>query len=55
MNSVLADLTPISPGKGVEGKINSHLNLLWISCDTEDKLLQPNRQIFEWLKTKEVN
>jgi enterochelin esterase-like enzyme len=39
---------------GVGAKLNSQLSLLWISCGTEDFLINPNRELFAWLKTKGV-
>jgi enterochelin esterase family protein len=35
-------------------KANDHLKLLWISCGTEDRLIEPNRELFVWLKSKNV-
>ena len=38
----------------VDAKINEKLKLLWISCGTEDDLIRPNRELFDWLKSKNV-
>lgn len=38
----------------LDGKLNKQLNLLWISCGTEDFLIRPNRNLFSWLKSKDV-
>jgi enterochelin esterase family protein len=32
----------------------ANLRLLWISCGTEDSLINPNRKLVEFLKTKEM-
>jgi enterochelin esterase family protein len=47
-------ITPASAAK-----INAGMRLLWISCGTEDGLLEPNRKLIAWLgeqgvKTKAV-
>jgi enterochelin esterase-like enzyme len=33
---------------------NADLRLLWIACGTEDGLIAPNRQLVEWLKSKNM-
>ena len=33
---------------------NQKLRLLWIACGTEDRLITPNRNLHEWLKTKGI-
>lgn len=33
---------------------NSKLNLLWIACGTEDRLITPNRELIAWLKSKDI-
>ncbi len=33
---------------------NSKLNLLWIACGTDDRLITPNRQLVTWLKSKDI-
>lgn len=38
----------------VDAKVNDKLKLLWISCGTEDGLIKPNREMFDWLKSKNV-
>ena len=39
----------------LDAKANQQLKLLWIACGTEDRLITPNRNLREWLKTKGVN
>jgi enterochelin esterase family protein len=39
----------------LDNKLNSQIKLLWISCGTEDRLIEPNRAMFTWLKTKQIN
>lgn len=38
----------------VDSTAKSRLQLLWIACGTEDGLLDPNRKLEEWLKSKDV-
>lgn len=38
----------------VNEKLNGQLKLLWISCGTEDRLIDSNRQLFTWLKSKNI-
>jgi enterochelin esterase family protein len=38
----------------VDAKVNEKLKLLWIACGTEDWLIKPNREMFDWLKSKNV-
>jgi enterochelin esterase-like enzyme len=33
---------------------NSQIHLLWIACGTEDHLIQLNRSLVAWLKTKDI-
>jgi enterochelin esterase family protein len=35
-------------------KMNEELHLLWMACGTEDRLIEPNRKMIAWLKTKGV-
>jgi enterochelin esterase family protein len=35
-------------------KMNHELHLLWMACGTEDRLIEPNRKMIAWLKTKGV-
>jgi enterochelin esterase family protein len=35
-------------------KMNQELHLLWVACGTEDRLIDPNRKLISWLKTKGV-
>ena len=39
---------------GLDAKANQELKLLWIACGTEDRLITPNRNLREWLKTKGI-
>jgi enterochelin esterase-like enzyme len=39
----------------LDSKANSQLNLLWIACGTEDRLITTNRKLREWLKSKDIN
>lgn len=38
----------------LDAKANQELDLLWIACGTEDRLITINRNFREWLKTKGV-
>lgn len=38
----------------VDARVNEPLRLLWMGCGTEDRLLNSNRQLSEWLKSKGV-
>jgi len=38
-----------------DSKANQQIQLLWIACGTEDRLITANRNLREWLKTKGVN
>jgi enterochelin esterase family protein len=33
---------------------NSKIHLLWIACGTDDRLIGPNRDLVQWLKSKDV-
>jgi enterochelin esterase family protein len=39
---------------GVDAKVNAQLRLLWIACGTEDSLIDFNRKLREWLKSRGV-
>ncbi len=39
---------------GLDAKANQQLKLLWIACGTEDRLIKPNRELREWLHTKNI-
>ncbi len=39
---------------GLDAKANQQIRLLWIACGTEDRLITPNRNLREWLKTKGI-
>jgi enterochelin esterase-like enzyme len=38
----------------LDAKANQQLHLLWIACGTEDHLINVNRALREWLKSKKV-
>jgi len=38
----------------LDAKANPQLRLLWIACGTEDRLIEPNRKLREWLTSKGV-
>lgn len=38
----------------LDAKANSQIKLLWIACGTEDHLIELNRKLKAWLKTKDV-
>lgn len=39
----------------LDAKANQQLKLLWIACGTEDRLITPNRNFREWLKSKGID
>ncbi len=39
---------------GLDAKANQQIRLLWIACGTEDRLITPNRNLREWLKSKGI-
>ena len=39
----------------LDAKMGQQLKLLWIACGTEDRLITPNRNFREWLKSKGIN
>jgi enterochelin esterase-like enzyme len=39
----------------LDAKANQQLKLLWIACGAEDHLIELNRKLKAWLKTKNVN
>jgi enterochelin esterase-like enzyme len=39
----------------LDPKANQQIKLLWIACGTEDYLIELNRKLKAWLKTKNVN
>lgn len=39
---------------GLDAKANQRLRLLWISCGAEDRLIEGNRKLIEWLKSKSI-
>jgi len=40
---------------GLDAKANSQIKLLYIACGTEDRLIDANRKLKSWLKSKDVN
>ena len=38
----------------LDAKANDQLRLLWMACGTEDGLIQGNRKLVEWLKSKNI-
>jgi enterochelin esterase-like enzyme len=38
----------------LDAKANQQLRVLWIACGTEDRLIEVNRSLREWLKTRGV-
>ena len=38
----------------LDASANKQFKLLWIACGTEDRLIEPNRKMREWLKHKGV-
>lgn len=40
---------------GLDSKANSQLQVLWVACGTEDRLIGTNRKFREWLKSKGIN
>ena len=39
---------------GLDAKANQQLRLLWIACGTEDRLIEINRNLRTWLKSKNI-
>jgi enterochelin esterase family protein len=39
---------------GLDSGANSRIRLLWISCGTDDHLIAINRQLRDWLKSKDI-
>jgi enterochelin esterase family protein len=39
---------------GLDSKANAQLRLLWIACGTDDHLIDINRKLRDWLKTKGI-
>lgn len=39
----------------LDAKANGQLRLLWIACGTEDGLITANRQLRDWLKSKDIH
>jgi enterochelin esterase family protein len=40
--------------QGLDASANAKLRLLWITCGTEDSLIDVNRKLHAWLDTKGV-
>lgn len=38
----------------LDAKDNARIKLLWIACGTEDRLIEPNRKVREWLTSKQI-
>ena len=38
----------------LDGKVNSSIRLLWITCGTADGLIGVNREFKDWLRSKSV-
>lgn len=38
----------------LDQKANDKLRLLWIACGTDDRLIEPNRKLIQWLKSKQI-
>ena len=38
----------------LDAKANGKLRLLWMACGKEDRLIESNRQLSDWLKSKQV-
>lgn len=49
---LLPDYDKVFPA--LDEKANQKLRLLWIACGTEDRLIEGNRKLLEWLKSKGV-
>ena len=49
---LLPDYDKVFPA--LDEKANQRLRLLWIACGTEDRLIEGNRKLLEWLKGKGV-
>jgi len=39
----------------LDPQANEKLKLLWIACGTDDRLIEPNRKVREWLKSKGIH
>ncbi len=39
----------------LDSSANGQLQLLWIACGTEDRLITPNRALITWLKSKDIH
>jgi len=39
----------------LDSSANAKLKLLWIACGTDDHLIEPNRKLREWLKSKGIH
>ncbi|MDW8131686.1 MAG: alpha/beta hydrolase-fold protein [Bryobacterales bacterium] len=49
---LLPDYEKVFPA--LDEKANQRLKLLWIACGVEDRLIESNRKLLEWLKSKGV-
>ncbi len=39
---------------GLDAKVNARLQLLWIACGTDDRLIETSRKFSSWLKSKNI-
>jgi len=39
----------------LDSRANAQLRLLWVSCGSEDFLIEPNRKLRDWLGSKEIH
>jgi enterochelin esterase-like enzyme len=39
----------------LDARANDRLRLLWISCGKDDRLVGPNREFVEWLRSKDIH
>jgi enterochelin esterase family protein len=39
----------------LDSKANLQIKLLWVACGTDDRLIKPNRDFRDWLKSKGIN
>jgi enterochelin esterase family protein len=40
---------------GLDAKANARLKLLWISCGTDDRLIEGNRKLIAWLTGQQIH
>lgn len=39
---------------GLDAKANAQLRVLWIACGVDDRLIEMNRKLWDWLKSKDI-